>query len=48
MTRRAGNFIAFSLSNLRRGKQLQLWDSNVHNNTTQQSRLLQVLTNCHY
>ncbi len=38
---------AFVFSGLRRGKQLQLWDSNVHNKETQYGGVWQVLGKCH-
>jgi hypothetical protein len=38
---------ALILSALRRGKQLQLWDSNVHNKETRNVRFLQVPRKCH-
>jgi hypothetical protein len=40
-------FNAIVLSTLRQGKQLQLWDSNVHRITTQGSRYLQIPADYH-
>ena len=42
-----GIYNALILSILRRGKQLQLWDSNVHRFTTQGYQRLQVLVEYH-
>ena len=42
-----GFYNALVLSILRQGKQLQLWDSNVHKFTTQASRYLQIPADYH-
>ena len=42
-----GFYNALVLSILQQGKQLQLWDSNVHRITTQGSRFLQVPADYH-